>query len=278
MANEKHNEQGNTGNKQPGATSQKNGRGGNNKSPRNNASARQRTELRETEFTPGQGQIAVLVPAKSEVVDRYMTFTGTRTSSSMIRIGTLIKITLNNNDEESRNKIMVWLDDMIESIRQEVVAVSSMVDEQVKMAQLDGIELPELVPFNSGEERYCYANHPALVKLLRELSKIDSLALMVDRLWFAGIIDDKQKAMSSKQLTHPFYSAVDLIAKVTDIGGRKGGRYNPAVFMAVLKQEESIAAMIEKYIKSKPAVLTRTEQDGVEMIQTNIITPEPVAE
>jgi len=196
----------------------------------------------------------------------------------MVRIGTLIKITVNNDDEESRNKIMVWLNDMIESIRKEVVSVSAMVDEQVKMAKLDGIDLPDLVPFNTGEDRFCYANHPALVKLLRELSKIDSLALMVDRLWFAGIIDDKQKAMSSKQLTHPFYSAVDLIVKVTDIGGRKGGRYNPAVFIDVLKQEESIAAMIEKYIKTKPAVLTRVNQGGVEVIQTNIVSPEQVAE
>ena len=220
----------------------------------------------------------MLIPAKSEAVDRYMTFAGTRTSSSMVRIGTLIKITVNNNDEDSRRKIMDWLSDMTDSIRKEVVAVSSMVDEQVKLAQLEGIELPDLASFNGGEDRYCYANHPALLNLLRELSKIDSLALMVDRLWFAGLMDDKQKAMSTKQLTHPFYSAVDLIAKVTDIGGRKGGRYNPADFIAVLKQEESIAAMIEKYIKSKPAVLTRVNHGGVDIVQANVTSPEPVAE
>lgn len=206
-----------------------------------------------------------------------MTSAGTRTSSSMVRMGTLIKITVNNNDDESRGKIMSWLDDVITGIRKDIAAVAAMIEENVKMAELDGIDLPELITVEPEKKWYTYANHPALLKLLQELSKVDAQALMVDRLWYAGLVDDKQKAISSKQLVHPFYSVVDLITKVTDIGGRKGGRYNPMDFIEALRKEESIAAMIDKYIRAKSVEANKAKSEGLDA-GYHAETPEIAAE
>lgn len=220
-----------------------------NQERRNTAGEVRNKAVQSHGFTPEQGQIELVIPTKSEAVKRYMMYWGDRTSAAMIRVGTLLKITILNGDQENYSKIMVWIEDMIAQIKNEVREVKSMVDECSKLAELDGIELPKLIVGDADKTWKCYSNHPAMVKLLRELAKIDDMAIMVDRLWFGGMMDDKQKAQSGKQLLHPFYISIDMIARVTDVGGRTGSRYSPDDFLALLRKEVSVAAFIQKYIQ-----------------------------
>lgn len=191
---------------------------------------------------PKPGYVVAEVSTKSDGVRRYIEKDGSTFSAALIRIGSLLRMT--SNDKPNREKIEVWLREMLSSVNTEIEQNQSVLNEKAR----DAGKLPTISGGGTAVSTV-YVNHPHMLRIVESLSLIDELALLGEQLWYRGVFDDDQYNQSKKQLLRPITHVVDRFYVVTNIGKRAGGQYNPSDFLSILKEEESIADMLLKHTK-----------------------------
>lgn len=219
------------------------------------------------QFTPIAGRrvayynLHINSPAMNRRMDTY----GGQIVSALVRVGTLLLFI--GNDVETKSKVEDWVRECLHDFRVEHEKINELIEESKTTSEMDMM----IGGFN--QEPICFKfpiNHPIANRYIECMKDIDAQQINLEMLYFSGILDDEQFNMATKQALRPFNHLIDRIYNATNVTKRTGGSFDPQEFLQLLKQENSITAMVSKFKEArKSSQLTDESEVQVELSQVS---------
>lgn len=188
-------------------------------------------------FVQNRKSVPYTISVESNAMLEYMNRHGGAAAGAFQRIAGLIQLTSNN--AEVRERLDVWLDEVIKAAQVRTAALKT---QQEKYSEGMVVNVPRpKIPDN-----YKYTveiTHPVFWKLIGLVEMLDSVMSEIEYLWLAGHLEDVHLGNANGQAVNTIKTLVNRMYYVTNASrNRKGGLYSPDAYKelmrALLKDEE----------------------------------------
>ena len=219
---------------------------------------------RNLQFNPRETRRVAMydLQISSPVMIRRLDVYGGQIVAAFIRVGTLVMFT--KNDPVAAEKVKDWIRECLQDFKADHEKINTYMSESKVSSGVTSF----ISGFNQQPVSFNMPiNHPIANSYIDCIRDVDTQQLELERLYFSGVFDEKQFEMAQKQAVRPFNHMIDRIYNVTNVTKRNGGTFDPREFLDLLKNEESISAMFNKYMQAKKKDVSKLESETSELVE-----------